>query len=52
MEKYLNLSAKTQTTSYQNKFEKNPGYKNINTSQYDKPLVTKNTGTLPSCIVT
>lgn len=50
MEKYLNSSTKTQPS--QIKFEKNPGYKNINASQYDKQLVTKNSGTLSSCIVT
>ena len=50
MEKYLNLSIKTQLTPTHNKFEKNPAYKNINSSQYNKPLV-KNGITLSSCVV-
>ena len=50
MENYINFSKKTQ--SNQSKFEKNPGYKNINTSQFNKSLVLKNTSTLSSCVVT
>lgn len=54
MEKYLNLVAKTESASGTEpvKFEKNPGYKNVNTSQYNKLLVTKNTNiSWPSCMI-
>lgn len=40
MEKYTNTSVKTQT--YTGKFEKNPAYKNINSSQFNKKLISKN----------
>lgn len=50
MENYLNFTKQKQ--SNQIKFEKNPGYKNINTSQFNKSLVVKNTSTLSSCVVT
>ena len=50
MEKYLNLTK--QAESNQIKFGKNPGYKNINTSQFNKSLVVKNTNTISTCVVT
>ena len=31
------------------KFEKNSAYKNINSSEYNKPLISKNTVILSSC---
>ena len=51
MEKYLNLLFKTQTKSIK-KFEKNPGYKNVNASQHKELPVTKSNNILPYCVVT